>query len=54
VLERLETELRGSDAQGRLHPYVSFSPTHKALMRLMHVQVASDLMYGAWEFRKPN
>jgi hypothetical protein len=54
VLERLETELRGSDAQGKLHPYVSFSPTHKVLMRLMHVHVASDLMYGAWEFRKPN
>jgi len=54
VLERLETELRGSDAQGKLHPYVYFSPTHKALMRLMHVHVASDLMYGAWEFRKPN
>ncbi len=54
VLERLETELRASDAQGKLHPYVSFSPTHKVLMRLMHVQVASDLMYGAWEFRKPN
>jgi len=57
VLERLETELRKAPEfkpQGKLHPYVSFSPTHKALMRVMHVQVSTDLMYGAWEFRKPN
>jgi hypothetical protein len=53
VLERLETELRNS-WQGELHHYVSFSPTHKALMRTMHVQVSSDWMYSAWEFRKPN
>jgi hypothetical protein len=57
VLERLETELRNSSAykpQGELHPYASFSPTHKALMRATNIQVSSDLMYGAWEFRKPN
>jgi hypothetical protein len=57
VLERLETEMRQSPeftSQGRLHPYMSFSPTHKALMRLMNVQVSSDWMYAAWEFRKPN
>jgi hypothetical protein len=52
VLERLETELRGSVAPGKLHPYVSFSPTHKALMKIMHVQVSSDFMYAAWEFQK--
>ncbi len=55
VLERLETSLRESpDWQGQLHPYVSFSPTHKILMRAAKVQVASDWMYAAWEFRKPN
>jgi hypothetical protein len=53
VLERLETELRDS-WQGKLHPYVSFSATQKALMRVMHVQVSSDWMYASWEFRKPN
>lgn len=53
VLERLETELRQS-WPGQLHPYVSFSPTHKALMRIMNVPVTSDWMYGAWEFRKVN
>ena len=53
VLEQLESELRKSFSS-RLHPYTYFSPTHKALMRVMHVQVSSDLMYGAWEFRKPN
>ncbi|MCU1335126.1 MAG: rane protein-like protein [Bryobacterales bacterium] len=52
ILERMGTELRGS-YQGRLHPYVSFSPTHKALMRAAGVQVSSDWMYAAWEFRKP-
>ena len=53
VLERLEAELRSSwDAKS--HPYASFSPTHKALMRMMNVQVFSDWMYEAWEFRKPN
>ena len=57
VLERLETEMRQSPeftSQGKLHPYMSFSPTHKALMRLMNVQVSSDWMYAAWEFRKPS
>ena len=53
VLERLETELRNS-WPGQLHPYMSFSPTHKALMRAAGVQVTSDWMYSAWEFRKPN
>jgi hypothetical protein len=53
VLERLETELRNS-WEGKLHPYMYLSPTHKTLMRMMSVQVSSDLMYGAWEFRKPN
>ncbi|MBZ5673167.1 MAG: hypothetical protein LAP61_02885 [Acidobacteriia bacterium] len=56
LLERLETDLRQSPEftpQGQLHPYVSFSPTHKALMRLMNVQVSTDWMYSAWEFRKP-
>jgi uncharacterized membrane protein len=53
VLEHLETELRNSWA-GQLHPYISFSPTHKALMRAMNVPVSSNVMYGAWEFRKPN
>jgi hypothetical protein len=56
LLERLETDLRESQEfkqPGELHRYGSFSPTHKALMRLMHVQVSSDVMYGAWEFRKP-
>ena len=32
---------------------MSFSPTHKVLMRAMNVQVSSDWMYAAWEFRKP-
>ena len=36
LLERLETDLRQS-WQGQLHPYVHFSPTHKALMRVMNV-----------------
>ncbi len=53
VLEQLETTLRES-LPGKLYPYLSFSPTHKALMRVMNVQVASDWMYAAWEFRKPN
>jgi hypothetical protein len=53
VLERLETELRNS-WQGHLHPYMSFSPTHRALMRVVNVQVSSDLMYAAWEFQKPS
>jgi uncharacterized membrane protein YtjA (UPF0391 family) len=53
ALERLETDLRKS-LSGQLHPYVSFSPTHKVLMRVMNVQVSSDWMYAAWEFRKPN
>jgi hypothetical protein len=53
VLEQLETELRKSFA-GQLHRYVAFSPTHKALMRAMSVQVSSDWMYASWEFRKPN
>ena len=52
VLERLETELRNS-WHGQLHPYMSFSPTHKMLMRLAKVQVSSDWMYAAWEFREP-
>jgi hypothetical protein len=52
VLERLETELRNS-WQGQLHPYMPFSPTHKMLMRLAKVQVSSDWMYAAWEFREP-
>jgi hypothetical protein len=50
LIERLETNLRES-WPGQLHPYTPFSPTHKALMRLMHVRVSSDWMYGAWEFR---
>jgi len=58
VLERLETELfRGSPEyrwRAQLHPYMSFSPTHRALMRATNMQVSSDLMYSAWEFRKPN
>ena len=53
VLEQMEADLRKS-LPGQLHPYMSFSPTHKALMRVMNVQVSSDWMYGAWEFRKPN
>jgi hypothetical protein len=52
VLETLETDLRQSFS-GKLHPYVPFSPTHKLLMRSVNVQVSSDWMYGAWEFRKP-
>ncbi len=51
LLERLETDLRQS-WQGQLHPYVAFSATHKALMRAMRVQVSSDWMYSAWEFRR--
>jgi len=50
-LERLEADLRQS-WRGQLHPYVAFSSTHKALMRAMSVQVSSDWMYAAWEFRK--
>jgi hypothetical protein len=53
VLEQMEMDLRKSYS-GQLHPYVAFSPTHIALMRAMHVQVSSDWMYAAWEFRKPN
>jgi hypothetical protein len=53
VLDRLETELRNS-RQGLLHPYMSFSPTHKALMRAANITVSSDWMYSAWEFRRPN
>jgi hypothetical protein len=51
ALEELETDLRKS-LSGQLHPYVSFSPTHKVLMRVMNVQVSSDWMYSSWEFRK--
>jgi hypothetical protein len=53
LLEQMERDLRKSYA-GQLHPYMSFSPTHKALMRTAGVQVSSDWMYSAWEFRKPN
>jgi hypothetical protein len=53
ILEHLETELLGSGLKSELHPYMSFSATHKTLMRLMDVHTASDLMYGVWEFRKP-
>jgi hypothetical protein len=53
ALEHMEAELR-QVYPGQLHPYASFSPTHKALMRGMNVQVSSDWMYAAWEFRKPN
>jgi hypothetical protein len=53
VLDRLETELRNS-RQGLLHPYMSFSPTHQALMRAANITVSSDWMYSAWEFRRPN
>ena len=53
LLEQMEAGLRKS-FPGQLHPYLSFSPTHKALMRAMNVPVSSDWMYGAWEFRKPN
>jgi len=52
-LEGLETDLRQS-WQGQLHPYVAFSFTHRTLMRVMRLQVSSDWMYSAWEFRKPN
>jgi len=52
VLEQLETDLRKS-WPGELHPYMSFSPAQKALMRAARIQVSSDWMYGAWEFRKP-
>jgi len=52
ALEQLEADLRKSWS-GQLHPYLAFSPTHKALMRVMNVQVSSDWMYAAWEFRKP-
>jgi hypothetical protein len=51
VLERLESDLRKSWS-GQLHPYMSFSPTHRALMRAAGVQVSSDWMYAAWEFQK--
>jgi hypothetical protein len=50
LLERVETDLRKS-WPGQLHPYVAFSSTHKALMRMMNVQASSDWMYAAWEFR---
>jgi hypothetical protein len=52
VLEQLEADLRKT-WPGELHPYMTFSPTHKVLMRLANIQVPSDVMYGAWEFRKP-
>jgi hypothetical protein len=55
VLETLESELRESPRYtGKLHPYVPFSPTHKLLMRATNLQVSSDWMYAAWEFREPN
>ena len=53
VLERLENDLRSS-WKGQMHPYASFSPTHKVLMRTIRVQVSTDWMYSAWDFRKPN
>ena len=52
VLEHMEADLRAS-WPGEAHPYVSFSTTQKALMRMMKVQVSSDWMYSTWEFRKP-
>ena len=53
VLEQLETDAAAVVA-GKAVSYIVFSPTHKALMRVMNVQVSSDWMYAAWEFRKPN
>lgn len=53
VLERMESDLRKS-FPGQLHPYLYFPPTHTALMRAMNVQVSSNVMFGAWEFRKAN
>ena len=53
VLEQMEGDLRKT-WPGQLHPYMSFSPTHRSLMRAANIQVSSDWMYSAWEFRKPN
>jgi hypothetical protein len=53
LLEQMEADLQKSWS-GKLHPYMSFSPTHKVLMRATNVYVSSDWMYSAWEFRKPD
>jgi uncharacterized membrane protein len=53
LLEQMETGLRGSYG-GQLHPYVSFSPAQRTLLRATNMPVSSGWMYAAWEFRKPN
>lgn len=52
VLERLQNQLYAG-FRGNRFDYVPFSATHKALMRVTNIQVSSDWMYSAWEFRKP-
>ena len=51
LLEGLESNLRGS-WDGTLHPYVPFSPVHRALMRAADLRVSSEYLYSSWEFRR--
>ena len=54
VLEHLEADLRKS-WPGQLHPYMSFSPTHKALMRADECAGFFGLdVRRRGNFRKPN
>jgi hypothetical protein len=50
VIEHLESDLLRL-REGELHPYTPFSPTQKALMRAANIQVSTDWLYAAWEFR---
>ena len=52
ALERLENDLLRL-RESQLHPYTPFSPTQKALMRAANIQVSTDWLYVAWEFRDP-
>jgi uncharacterized membrane protein len=50
VMEQLENDLLRM-REGSLHRYTPFSPTQKALMRAADIQVSTDWLYAAWEFR---
>ena len=51
VLEHLENDLLRL-REGELHRYTPFSPAQKALMRAANIQVSTDWLYSAWEFRE--
>jgi len=50
IMEHSENDLLRV-REGSLHRYTPFSPTQKALMRAANIQVSTDWLYAAWEFR---